>query len=83
MTAARLAEASPILLTARGLIRSFAAGTSRFSLTVENVSLQAGDCVAVVGPSGCGKSTLLGLLALALAPNSQTASEKSPCACRP
>jgi len=61
--------ASPTLLAARRVSRTFVAGASRFTLAVEDLSLQVGDCVAVVGPSGCGKSTLLGMLALALAPD--------------
>ena len=73
MTAPRPAGAPSALLAARGLSRSFAAGTSRFTLTVDTISLYAGDCVAVAGPSGCGKSTLLGLLALALAPDPRPA----------
>ena len=35
-----------------------------------NLTVQAGEFVAVIGPSGCGKSTLLSLLAGYLLPNS-------------
>ena len=35
-----------------------------------NLSVAAGEFVALIGPSGCGKSTLLNILAGVLAPES-------------
>jgi putative ABC transport system ATP-binding protein len=40
-----------------------------FSLFVEEISLRAGQKLAIVGPSGCGKSTLLDLIALLRQPS--------------
>ena len=62
--------AAPLL--AEGVVRSVVAGGSRFTLTVERFSVDAGEKVAVVGPSGCGKSTLLALLSLAMRPDAST-----------
>jgi ABC-type multidrug transport system ATPase subunit len=53
------------LLTARGVARRFG---SRVALLPTDVSLAAGEVVALVGPNGAGKSTLLSILAGALEP---------------
>lgn len=39
-----------------------------FAMRIDEASIPAGDCIAVVGPSGSGKTTLLSLLAGILAP---------------
>ena len=54
------------LLTARGVARRFG---SRVALLPTDVSLAAGEVVALVGPNGAGKSTLLSILAGALEPS--------------
>jgi putative ABC transport system ATP-binding protein len=61
-----------VLLLARDVVRGFAGGGSRFTLTIDRLDLPAGAQVAVTGPSGAGKSTLLGLLAVALRPDRGT-----------
>jgi putative ABC transport system ATP-binding protein len=43
-----------------------------FRMAIPALSIQAGECVAVVGPSGSGKTTLLGLLAGILRPERGT-----------
>ena len=43
--------------------RFFRSGTHTHALTDINLTINAGEFVAVVGPSGCGKSTLLRLVA--------------------
>lgn len=55
---------SDIVLSAHGLQRSYAQGTSHISV-LQGVDLQvnAGETVAIVGASGSGKSSLLHLLA--------------------
>jgi ABC-type multidrug transport system ATPase subunit len=53
------------VLAARGVARSFG---SRVALEPTDVSLAAGEVVALVGPNGAGKSTLLAILAGALEP---------------
>jgi len=60
---------------ARAVRRTFASGGSSFTLTIEELTLERGSCVAVIGPSGSGKSTLLGLLSLALRPDAGEALE--------
>jgi ABC-type multidrug transport system ATPase subunit len=57
------------LLAARGVARSFG---SRVALEPTDVSLAAGEVVALVGPNGAGKSTLLAILAGALEPSEGT-----------
>ena len=53
------------LLVARGVTRRFG---SRIALEPTDVSLAAGEVVALVGPNGAGKSTLLAILAGSLEP---------------
>jgi ABC-2 type transport system ATP-binding protein len=57
------------LLTARGIARQFGA---RIALERMDVSLDAGEVVALVGPNGAGKSTLLAILAGSLEPTEGT-----------
>lgn len=58
----------PVLMLQRVVkIREHAG--SRFQLEIPELTVQAGEFVAVVGESGCGKSTLLDLLALISRPD--------------
>ena len=57
------------LLVARGVARRFG---SRVALEPTDVSLAAGQVVALVGPNGAGKSTLLSILAGSLEPTEGT-----------
>jgi ABC-2 type transport system ATP-binding protein len=57
------------LLAARGVARRFG---SRVALEPTDVSLAAGEVVALVGPNGAGKSTLLSILAGSLDPTEGT-----------
>jgi putative ABC transport system ATP-binding protein len=51
------------LIQAENLTKVYGAGdTAVVALDHVNLSVDAGECVAVMGPSGCGKSTLLHLL---------------------
>jgi ABC-type lipoprotein export system ATPase subunit len=53
----------PVVLTARGLTRTYGKGAAaRSVVNAVDLDLYAGELVAVVGPSGSGKSTLLNLL---------------------
>jgi len=54
------------LLAAHGAARAYGARTA---LEPADVTLHAGEVVALVGPNGAGKSTLLAVLAGALAPS--------------
>ena len=64
---------SGVLIEARDLHKSYAAGASKISvLSGVNVRVEAGELIAVVGPSGAGKSTLLHLLAALDTPTSGT-----------
>jgi putative ABC transport system ATP-binding protein len=56
-----------VLLTGRGLHKSFG---PTLALRGVDVSVQAGEVLAVMGPSGAGKSTLLHCLAGILTPDS-------------
>lgn len=56
---------SNIVLTAKDIRKSFGMGDNRLDvLRGVNVSLNAGEMVALVGPSGSGKSTLLQIIGL-------------------
>src|ERR1041385_7940927 len=57
------------LLAARGVARRFG---WRIALQPTDVSLAAGEVVALVGPNGAGKSTLLSILAGSLEPTEGT-----------
>ena len=64
------ARRAPVtLLAARGVARRFG---SRVALEPTDVSLAAGEVVALVGPNGAGKSTLLSILAGSLEPTDGT-----------
>ena len=55
------------MIELRGLVFRYPS-TGGFRITVPELDLAGGDCIAVVGPSGSGKTTLLGLLAGILKP---------------
>ena len=52
----------------------FAYGDAGFHLSIPEMEIQTGECVAFVGPSGSGKTTLLRLLAGIVTPQSGTVS---------
>lgn len=58
-----------VLLTATGLVRTF--GTHR-ALSGVDLTLHAGEAVAVAGPNGAGKTTLLRVLAGLMRPSAGT-----------
>ncbi|MCG3127677.1 MAG: putative ABC transporter ATP-binding protein YknY [Phycisphaerae bacterium] len=62
--AALEAAAAPreIAVRARGLVKSFERG-SIVALDRADLTIHAGEAIAIAGPSGCGKSTLLNLIA--------------------
>jgi len=64
-TGASAQLAAPPALEAVGLSKHYGSGANRFdALSDINLSVRAGECVAIVGKSGSGKSTLMHLLAL-------------------
>lgn len=61
--AARTPEAAPeVVLSVTGLVKRYSRGAAPAVAEVD-LSVRAGEIVAVVGESGCGKSTLLRLVA--------------------
>jgi lipoprotein-releasing system ATP-binding protein len=68
---AKSPSASGVVLEGRNLQKTYGSGARSLSILVDaNVSLQAGEMVAIVAPSGAGKSTLLHLLAALDTPTS-------------
>jgi lipoprotein-releasing system ATP-binding protein len=64
---------SGVLIEARDLRKTYKAGVAEITvLSGINVSVEAGELIAVIGPSGAGKSTLLHLLAALDTPTSGT-----------
>ncbi len=62
-----------VLIEARDLRKSYGAGASEITvLAGVNVSVKAGELIAIIGPSGSGKSTFLHLLAALDTPTSGT-----------
>ena len=62
-----------VLIEARDLRKTYKAGAAEITvLSGINVSVEAGELIAVIGPSGAGKSTLLHLLAALDTPTSGT-----------
>lgn len=68
---------TPHVLRAQDLTKSYGQGVNRFdALKGINLTVEAGESLAIVGKSGSGKSTLMHLLALLDTPDSGTVSVK-------
>lgn len=63
-------DPAPPALEVRGLRRTFAGGVT--AVADVDLTVAAGERVAVLGPSGCGKTTLLGLVAGLVTPDAGT-----------
>lgn len=65
-----MSDAAPVI-EIRGLVKTFEGGLVR-ALDGADLTVAAGEFVAVAGPSGCGKSTLLHLIAALDRPDAGT-----------
>jgi putative ABC transport system ATP-binding protein len=63
-----MAAEAPIVIRLREVVKDRARGGTSFRLRVPELTVRAGEFLAVVGESGCGKSTLLDMLGLVLQP---------------
>jgi putative ABC transport system ATP-binding protein len=59
---------APARLVLAGLTKTMTDGARRFTLSVADFEVSAGEAVALVGPSGSGKTTLLEILGLVASP---------------
>ena len=63
MTASAQAAARPPLIALRGVGREFPAGDTAVAVLQDvNLTIHAGEMVAIIGPSGSGKSTLMNII---------------------